>query len=207
MSKIFIIGLPRTGTTSVSALLLNHDFKVAHTALTKQAFLLADVISDTPCFCDYRQLDRLFPGSKYIYLHRDVDSWLPSIKMLLNKIDNHIQQSKHLNPVIKRCFDDVIGILSEKRILDKQHLTQCYNHHQDQVKRYFSNRDDLLQINLSENGCLNHLLDFLNIPYNSGEVFPHLNRGRMITEWRDIKHPNKVDSNASGPERRKFFDY
>ncbi|RYE30840.1 MAG: sulfotransferase family protein, partial [Sphingobacteriales bacterium] len=31
MKKIFIIGLPRTGTTSISVALLNYGLKVAHT--------------------------------------------------------------------------------------------------------------------------------------------------------------------------------
>ncbi|WP_320819085.1 sulfotransferase, partial [Thalassolituus sp.] len=42
MSKIFIIGLPRTGTTSISVALLELGFLVAHTAFTKKAFEVAE---------------------------------------------------------------------------------------------------------------------------------------------------------------------
>ena len=86
MNKLFIIGLPRTGTTSLSVALLDYSFKVAHPAYTKRAFELADVISDAPTFCDFRQLDGLFPGSKFVYLERSLALWVPSMRMLLNKI-------------------------------------------------------------------------------------------------------------------------
>ena len=86
MNKLFIIGLPRTGTTSISVALLDYGFKVAHTAYTKRAFELADVISDAPCFCDYQELDKLFPNSKFVYLDRALTSWVPSVQMLLNKM-------------------------------------------------------------------------------------------------------------------------
>lgn len=206
MNKLFVIGLPRTGTTSVCAALLNHDFKVAHTALTKQAFALADVVADTPCFCDYPQLDRLFPDSRFVYLQRDTEEWIPSIQMLLTKIMNHRQNDKHLHPVIQRCFDTCFGILSTENPLDKQHLVQCYQTHQQQIKEHFAHRNDLLSIDISHQNSLNQLLNFLGKP-GENKVFPQLNTGRMITAWKDIKHPNKVNANAIGPERRKFFDY
>jgi hypothetical protein len=114
LSKVLIIGLPRTGTTSICAALLEHDFKVAHTALTKQSFELADVIADTPCFADYRQLDHLFPGSRFIYLQRDLKDWIPSVQMLLTKIMNLRKKGKHLHPVIQSCFETCLGIYRQK---------------------------------------------------------------------------------------------
>jgi hypothetical protein len=80
-NKVFIIGLPRTGTTSVSVALLEQGLTVAHQAFTKQAFMLADAVSDAPCFSDYQQLDKLFPNAKFVYLDRPLDKWLPSIQL------------------------------------------------------------------------------------------------------------------------------
>ncbi len=207
MDKLFVIGLPRTGTTSVSAALLDHGFKVAHTALTKQAFALADVVSDTPCFCDYPQLDALFPGSKFVYLDRAIELWLPSIRMLLHKIKPYIAAQGHLNPVIKRCFNNTFDLLTTESPWSESHLTHCYQQHQQQVLRYFSNRSDLLRIDVSQPGSLRTLLDFVGLETDSATDFPHLNVGNMVTGWKDLKHPNKVNSNASGAERRRFLDY
>lgn len=56
-NKVFIIGLPRTGTTSLCSFLLNKGLTVAHTAYCQQAFDSAQVIADTPIFHDFQQLD------------------------------------------------------------------------------------------------------------------------------------------------------
>jgi hypothetical protein len=82
MNKIFIIGLPRTGTTSVCAAMLTLGFRVAHTAYTVRAFDEAQVIADTPIFNDYQQLDQAYPKAKFIYLERSLKNWLPSIQQL-----------------------------------------------------------------------------------------------------------------------------
>lgn len=207
MNKLFIIGLPRTGTTSVSAALLNCGLKVAHTALTKESFRLADAISDTPCFCDYRQLDKLFPRSKFVYLDRDITSWAPSIRMLLTKMQPYLDKPHHFNPVLKRCFSDTFELKNEIDNLSDTHLSYCYQKHQHQVFEYFSKRNDLLCININHKSSLSDLNSFLEIPLPTTGEFPHLNSGRMITAWKDIKHPNKIDSNAFGIERRKYLDY
>ncbi|TDR20715.1 sulfotransferase [Marinicella litoralis] len=207
MNKLFIIGLPRTGTTSVSLALLDHHFKVAHTAFTKRTFELADVFSDTPCYCDYQQLDTLFPNSKFIYLDRAVESWIPSIQMLLGKMQKNLSDKGHFNPIMKRCFNQTFELLTTDQPLHGAHLKHCYQGHQQQVFNYFSARDDFLNLDVSCQGSLSTLLQFLGIDCHEGLDFPHVNAGRMVTTWKDIKHPNKVNSNAVGSERRKFFDY
>ncbi|HBY85576.1 MAG TPA: sulfotransferase family protein, partial [Colwellia sp.] len=56
--KIFIIGLPRTATTSVCLAMLEQGFKTAHNAYTQDSFSQAQVLADTPIFCDYQTLDK-----------------------------------------------------------------------------------------------------------------------------------------------------
>lgn len=208
MNKLFIIGLPRTGTTSVSASLLTQGFKVAHTAYTKHTFELADVISDTPCFCDYQQLDQLFPGSKFVYLDRNIESWVPSMQMLLNKILLFMDKKPgKLSPVLQRCFRKIFQMGTAITPLDGDHLRTCYLEHQVQVFDYFSSRDDFLSIDISHGASFNQLLSFIGMTNGGDSVFPHINTGRMINAWQDIKHPNKINSNSSGNDRRKYFDF
>lgn len=207
MNKVFIIGLPRTGTTSVCAALLEHGFNVAHTAYTQQTFALADVLADTPCYCDYRKLDELFPDSRFIYLNRDLASWLPSIQMLLSKITKFLQPDSHFNPIIKRCFKETFQLEAVAKPVSDSHLRQCFEQHQYRIKNYFSDRSDLLSLDLSQAGSLTTLLQFLKKDCEADLSFPHMNTGRMITAWKDIKHPNKISSSEYGPQRRKFFDY
>lgn len=208
MNKLFIIGLPRTGTTSISVALLDYGFKVAHTAYTKHAFELADVVSDAPCFADYKQLDALFPNSKFVYLDRVLPAWIPSMQMLMNKMLPELTpKSGYLNPVLKRCINKIFAPFDCENPLAPQHLEECYRTHQQAVFSYFAQRDDFLAIDISQTGSLKQLLDFLGIEGSTAGDFPHLNIGKRVDNWKEFKHPNKINSNSAGAERRKFFDY
>ena len=208
MNKLFIIGLPRTGTTSVSVALLDYGYKVAHTAYTKRTFELADAISDAPCFCDYQQLDKIFPNSKFVYLERALQSWIPSMQMLLKKMLPELDaKTGYLHPVLKRSFNQTFGLLTATDPMNPHHLHAHYLKHQQEVLTYFANRDDLLKIDISQTDSLKDLLYFLGIKDENAKRFPHLNAGKLVDNWKAYKHPNKVNSLSAGKEHRKFFDY
>jgi hypothetical protein len=208
MSKIFIIGLPRTGTTSISVALLDYGFKVAHTAYTKRAFELADVISDAPCFSDYKELDQIFPNSKFVYLDRAMEKWIPSMQMLVKKMLPELKpRIGYLNPVLKRSFNSTFATLTTSDPLSATHLEDCYDKHQQEVYAYFYGRSDLLTIDISDKGSLKDVLAFLGVDTVNVCEFPHLNRGNRVDNWQELKHPNKINSMAAGVDHRKFFDY
>jgi len=207
MSKIFIIGLPRTGTTSISVAMLEAGFKVAHTAFSQATFELAEVVSDAPCFSDFQQLDRLFPGSTFVYLQRELSQWLPSMQRLLIKMEPHLMpKTGHFNPVLKRAFLETFSLHNDN-LLSEEHLTECYLKHNQRVIHYFKGRDDFIEINLSDPLSLPKLFSFLQLPFIEGQQFPHLNQGTQVANWKDYKHPNKVNSLSSGKAHRRFFDY
>lgn len=207
MSKIFIIGLPRTGTTSISVAMLEAGFKVAHTAFSQATFELADVVSDAPCFSDFEQLDRLFPGSIFVYLQRELSQWIPSMQRLLIKMEPHlIPKSGHFNPVLKRSFSETFS-LDHQDLFSEKHLTDCYLRHQLHVKTYFKGRNDFIEINLSEPSSFQTLFSFLGLSCGKRQEFPHLNKGTQVANWKAYKHPNKVNSLSSGKSHRRFFDY
>ncbi len=205
MSKIFIIGLPRTGTTSISVALLEMGLSVAHTAFTKKAFEMADAISDAPCFSDYMHLDTLFPNSKFIYLSRDLDKWVPSMTMLLDKMASRLDaKTGSFNPILKRSFHHTFSAIYP---LSHDELIDCYSRHKREVFSYFKDRDDFLSIDVSEPGSLLKVRSFLGIQAAGGDDFPKLNVGRNVANWKEYKHPNKINSNLAGIEHRKYFDY
>ncbi|MCG9698134.1 sulfotransferase family protein [Shewanella sp. Isolate11] len=215
-SKIFIIGLPRTGTTSMSVALLNLGFKVAHQAFTQQTFELANVVSDAPCFSDYRQLHRLYPNAKFIYLDRALDVWLPSMQMLLGRMLVHLDETQgRFHPILKRSFNHSFGIFSVDDPMDDAHLIHCYQFHKQQVFDYFTdidpNSSQFIALDPSHSDSFAALMAFLEIDSSqlsaSEAAFPHLNRGRNVASWDEYKHENKISSNASGPNKRKFFSY
>ncbi|WP_085297785.1 sulfotransferase [Cognaticolwellia mytili] len=200
--KIFIIGLPRTGTTSVCSAMLTLGFRVAHTAYTDSAFNQAQVIADTPIFNDYQQLDIAYPKAKFIYLERSLASWLPSIQQLLLRMHvNLTRDDGGFNPIIKRCYQATFSPYSLENINSVEFLSHCYQQHQSQAQTYFKNRaNDFLSIDISANDSYRKLTQFLAIEESliENSAFEKLNVGGKVTAWKDIKSDLKVDSTNKG---------
>ena len=202
INKIFIIGLPRTATTSVCLAMLGLGFKTAHNAYTENSFREAEVIADTPVFCDYKKLDQHFNNSKFIYLTRNRESWLPSIKQLLQRMLINLQRSDGgFNPHLKRCYKEVFHSLSEENIMRDDFLFECYQRHQNEVFDYFGNRSsDLLTIDVSDSNSYKNLLEFLNISPELGKPcgFEKINIGGKVKAWQDINNRLKIESTNKG---------
>lgn len=216
MSKIFVVGLPRTGTTSLCAKCLEWEFRVAHCALSKEAFRRADVIADTPVFSDYEQLDALFPDSRFIYLHRAESEWIPSIKLLLTKMAaryrSNTQMGGGFHPLILRSFDLVFPHWMQQETFNEEYLFECYDSHRKAVREFFNKRKDTaIELDLSGESSETQLKDFLQrfklLPTYNTVGFERLNRNGKINSWQAVKHPLKVDSMAFGDDRRNYFDY
>lgn len=208
-AKIFIVGLPRTGTTSVCAALLEMGLSVAHTAFTKQAIESAQVIADAPVFNDYVQLHKLFPESRFVYLSRDETSWLGSIKILLTKVLSAINHSDGvMNPILLRCYRETFGPLNENVIADDDYLLDCYYRHQRAFYNYLETQNETcLSIDVAAECSLQTLAEYLSLEVDGGQKFPVLNGQGKITSWKDVRHPLKIDSNASGVDRRQYYQY
>ncbi|PCI55798.1 MAG: sulfotransferase family protein [Gammaproteobacteria bacterium] len=202
MNKIFIIGLPRTATTSVCVALLGLGFKTAHNAYTQHAFSEAKVLADTPIFCDYQTLDKDFPNSKFIYLTREPSLWLPSIKQLLQRMMVNLQRSDGgFNPHLKRCYSDVFFPLTADNIEQDEFLLSCYQRHQQGIFDYFDQREqDLLTLDVSNEQSYQALLTFLNVEQldENKKGFKPINIGGKVKAWQAINNQLKIESTNKG---------
>lgn len=200
LDKIFIVGLPRTATTSMCVAMLELGYTVAHTCYTQACLCHAQVIADTPIFAEYEILDSKFKLAKFIYLDRELTTWLPSIKQLLLRMHKNINRTDGgFNPIIKRCYTSIFHPFTLENIQNDEFLTRCYLNHQQQLFSYFKHRsDDLLVINLSTQDSYPKLLKFLNYNGAIKTGFKKLNIGGKVTAWKDIKHPNKIESTRNG---------
>lgn len=205
--KIFIIGLPRTGTTSVCNAFLEFGIATAHTAYTSACFNNAVAIADTPIFNDYQALDKYYPGAKFIYLDRDLNAWLPSIRQLLQRMHTNLTRADGgFNIHLKRCYLNTFENFSVENINNDEYLTHCYKRHINTAKDYFSNREnDFLVIDIAKAESFNQLCEFLNITCEL-QGFEKMNVGGKVTAWNDIKHPLKIESTAKG-RIDKFLPY
>lgn len=200
--KIFIIGLPRTATTSVCLAMLEQGFKTAHNAYTQDSFSQAQVLADTPIFCDYQQLDKDFPNSQFIHLTRAPELWLPSIKQLLQRMIVNLQRTDGgFNPHIKRCYSEVFSPLTEDNINSDEFLLDCYTRHQQGIVDHFKDRpQDLLTIDVSNEASYFAMLSFLNIDREKAREggFKQINIGGKVRAWQHLNNALKVESTNKG---------
>ncbi|MBQ4836493.1 MULTISPECIES: sulfotransferase [Pseudoalteromonas] len=195
--KYFVLGLPRTGTTSLCVASLDIGLKTAHTAYTQHTLQTAEFIADTPVFNDYTQLHEKFPDAKYIYLEREHELWIPSIRrLLLRMLPKLANQSGGFNDTLKRCYFNVFPELSEEKIHCDEYLIECYNRHKKRVSTFFEDsRVGHISINLSDSLSCETFSQFMSAPMVN---IPHLNKKGKVTAWNDIKHPLKIESTRIG---------
>ena len=199
MSKTFVIGLPRSGTTSVCAAALDLGLRTAHTAYTKACFERAELIADTPCFSHYSELAERFPEAKFVLLQRQPERWLESIQRLLQRMStNLLSDTGGFSPLLKASYHRVFSPLNEQSLIDGKHLEYCYKRHQQQVSTYFAQQAHrLLTIDISESHSFQQFCQFVGANSTSKQ-FAHLNQHNKVMAWRDIKHPLKVPSTRNG---------
>jgi len=158
-SKVFGIGLSRTGTRSLNRALqtlgfdplhypLDHDTysEMAHGQYDLTMLKYHDGITDITVSAFYAQLDQAYPGSKFILTVRDKESWL-------NSCENHWRNSS--------AFDDSADP-EQKRLIEirrffrattfgcydfqPERFVWVYEQHLRAVTEYFRDRPDQLLI-------------------------------------------------------------
>jgi len=182
-TKVFCIGLPKTGTTSLGVALQElgyqvtgpnglHDPEIEENAIP-MAFELAerfDAFRDTPWPVIYQELDERFPGSKFILSLRDPESWVRSQV-------RHFGRKK--TPMRQWMFG--AGCPEGNEAL----YIQQFNEHKKAVLRYFRNRPkDLLVMDFDRGDGWEKLCPFLGIE-SPDIVFPHANKA-LVRESMSI---------------------
>jgi hypothetical protein len=174
-SKIFGIGLSRTGTKSLTRALNMLGFKVAHypddeitlkeLMAGKYNFSLLkdfDGITDITVAPYYAQLDKLFPDSKFILTVRDKESWLRSVEAHFGKPVFEGTPSNENTMLLRRLLRvAVYGSYS----FNEERFSYVYDLHYKNVTEYFKGRpESLLVINICEGEGWDKLCPFLKEP-------------------------------------------
>jgi hypothetical protein len=137
-SKIFGIGLAKTGTTS-----LNDAFAILGiTSIGCPADIASikrfDAATDGIVADQFEKLDHVFPDSKFIYTVRDRESWLGSYTRYHGRKQS---DSPGHRDKVKRLY----GTSGT----DRQALLDAYDRHERHVHEYFRDRpNDLLVMNI-----------------------------------------------------------
>lgn len=190
--KIFGIGLNKTGSTTLGRcgkilgyrytecdrllledVVLRNDF-----TRVRQTVERFDLFEDWPWPLIYKELDRMYPGSKFILTtRRNEKIWLDSLK-------SHSLKT----PPWKHCRKLAYGYNFPHRH-EQEHL-ELYTRHNDNVRAYFKDRDQ----------------DFLEICWENGDGFQKLCNflGSEIPAV-PLPHANKKEDNP-GRNRRLLIN-
>lgn len=122
------------------------------------------VVFDNPVPGVYPQLDKMYPGSKFILTIRDLDSWLESCKKYLAKVPAAYEYRKLVRSAVYGMYD-----------FNEERWRMIFQQHHKGVRTYFKHRPgDLLEIRICDGDGWEKLCPFLDkqIPEVS---FPQLN--------------------------------
>lgn len=181
MAKIFGIGWAKTGTTTLGQcfeilgydhqsqrLDLVHDIKEGDLSHVREVARQSESFEDWPWIVLFRELDAMFPESKFILTKREPEGWIRSYK---NMLQTEGEASDELNEIRRVLYDLPFPDVTEEQLLRR------YQHHNREVKEYFSHRpNDLLIVNWREGDGWEELCSFLGRDVPS-HPFPHANKG------------------------------
>lgn len=174
MSKVFGIGLSRTGTQSITSAMRILGYKTVHypQILLYKAGKLStdfkplenfDAAFDTPVTRFYKELDRNFPASKFILTVRDIDSWLKSCEKIVGA------KIKFKSELINRIFVKVFVLLKkgyksyrefESMFIDQKRNTRYLESYQLVYDIYGTNTFDRKAFIDAYNGHIQDVMEY-----------------------------------------------
>jgi hypothetical protein len=200
--KVFGLGLSRTGTRSLTKALQIVGWDCVHYPIDPMTFeqlseadynLAAckeyDGVTDITVSPFYPQLDKEFPGSKFVLTVRDKDSWLFSCRnhwfgreAFEEDADDEREQHLKIRRLLRAA---VYGTYS----FDPERFSWVYDQHIANVKAFFADRpEDLLILNVCNGEGWDKLCPFLgrDIPLTP---FPH--KGNKVSD--NVRQLNVFD--------------
>ena len=176
MNKIFNIGLPKSGTTSLNEALRLLGYRSRHNPLDFRALTYNHGIYKYPRddwdaltnFGEhfYPQLDVNYPGSKFILTVREKQHWLRSAEKWFSVPNEN-------PPIDDKCILETFGCTT----FQFDRFAYVYEVHRRNVMEYFRQRsDDLLILDCSMPDAWRRLSEFLDRPIPN-RPFPHLLNG------------------------------
>jgi hypothetical protein len=175
-TRIFGIGLHKTGTTSLHSALKMLGFESEHWKSAHWALAIwkemnsygkswtvehGYALSDLPMAVLYKELDKAYPGSKFILTLRNEGQWLKSVEKHWSHKHNQFRAQWDHDPFSHMIHKVIYG----QRGFDADLFLERYVKHNEDVKEYFKDRPhDLLVMDMSNGAGWDDLCKFLNKP-------------------------------------------
>jgi hypothetical protein len=187
-TRIFGIGMQKTATTSLDAALKILGYESAHWESGKWAVAILRemrkgrsltvekhfAVCDLPIAILYKELDKAYPGSKFILTIRDDADWLESTRKHWSYEHNKFRTDWDVWPAANIIHRATYG----QKEFDAEIFLARYRRHNAEVLEYFKDRpQDLLVMNMSENAGWNELCGF------TGRQIPGMAYPRAYAEY------------------------
>lgn len=183
---VFGLGLGRTGTLSLWAALNRLGIRTVH-CLDYVAHLRTDGHAVSLACIDqlmktvqgiangtglpYRDLDKRYPGSRFILTLRDVDAWLASKKRLVEREAPGLEADPAAMAARRNLYSGVYSSVA----FDRARWRSAYEEHVAGVREYFDDREDLLELDITAGDGWDKLCRFIEARVPDAP-FPHRNR-------------------------------
>jgi len=177
--KVFGIGLSRTGTLSLCHALQDLGYRTIHWPKNVKEIDAYDAAVDSSVACRFEFLDAMYPGSKFIYTVRHIDTWMKSVERFFGRRNYGANREalKHWPPWIIASLEDEFT-LYRTWAWDPDKFRAAYALHDAHVKRYFQGREsDLLRLNICDGEAWEPLCEFLE-KTAPAKPFPHSNQSK-----------------------------
>lgn len=173
-TRVFGIGMQKTATSSLhrafqilgmdsfhwgagAAPLIWQEMKSGRSKTLEQWYAL----SDNPIPLLYKQLDKAYPGSKFILTIRDEKDWLRSVERLFDRRYNPTRWVWDKYPFTNHIH----AVLYGQKDFNAEIFLSRYRRHNAEVKQYFKYRsDDLLVLDIPGGDKWDKLCNFLGKP-------------------------------------------
>jgi hypothetical protein len=180
MDKVFGIGWAKTGTKTLGECLGILGYRHCSQRLDMVDCLCNgnmariieesrrfDSFEDWPWLLLYREMDREYPGARFVLTTRDESSWARSY---LNMVKN-IGEDEHLDRIRSFLYGLPFPHVTEAQLRDR------YRRHNRDVMEYFAGRSaDLLIVDWEKGGGWRELCRFLDRPVPD-QPLPCANKG------------------------------
>lgn len=162
--KIFGIGLTKTGTRSLAFALQELGYSAVHYPWSLDEIDQHEAATDIPVACRYKELEIMYPNSKFILTTRPFDDWITTtarkppdpFKPPLWKIETRLRMYGSIH-------------------WDEKQWSETYHKHHEEVREHFKGNKNYLEMDLRAEDKWEDLCKFLgkNKPRSP---YPKMNR-------------------------------
>lgn len=163
-TKVFGIGLSRTGTNSLNIALENLGYKALHYPSPHKVMELAgkyDALTDTPVIACMEALDQRYPGAVFVLTTREIESWLESCRGHWERripTDENVWNRRNIYGTAE--YDEIA-------------FRRVYHEHDQRIRDYFAARPwKLVEMDIIAGDGYEKLCPALGLPVLA-EAFPH----------------------------------